>query len=132
MLTTSTYIRKSQMLATSTYIQMLYIQMSDLRHLHIYSQSQMLTTSTYMWRWRASPPHTYTHTLSRANTNLGDSNRNSNFSLVSWITISHMGWLHVVGSLEVYVSLAEYRLFYRTLLQKRPTILRSLLGVATP
>jgi len=34
--------------------------------------------------------------------------------------------------LKVYVSFAEYRLFYRALLQKRPTIWRSLLIVATP
>ena len=43
-----------------------------------------------------------------------------------------MGWLHVVGSLKLYVSFAEYCLFYRSLLQKRPIILRSLLIVATP
>jgi len=42
-----------------------------------------------------------------------------------------MGWLRLVGSLKLYVSFAEYRLFYRTLLQKRPIILRSLLIVAT-
>jgi len=44
----------------------------------------------------------------------------------------HMGWLHVVGSLKLHVSVAEYRLLYRVLLQKRPIILRSLLIVATP
>jgi len=43
-----------------------------------------------------------------------------------------MGWLRLVGSLKSYVSFAEYRLFYRALLQKRPMILRSLLIVATP
>ena len=43
-----------------------------------------------------------------------------------------MGWLRVVGSLKSYVSSAEYRLFNRALLQKRPIILRSLLIVATP
>jgi len=43
-----------------------------------------------------------------------------------------MGWLRFVGSLKLQVSLAEYRLFYRALLQKRPIILRSLLIVATP
>jgi len=43
-----------------------------------------------------------------------------------------MGWLRLVGSLKVQVSFAEYRLFYRALLQKRPIILRSLLIVATP
>jgi len=43
-----------------------------------------------------------------------------------------MGWLRLVGSLKLQVSFTEYRLFYRALLQKRPTILRSLLIVATP
>jgi len=43
-----------------------------------------------------------------------------------------MGWLRLVGSLKSYVSFAEYSLFYRALLQKRPIILRSLLIVATP
>jgi len=43
-----------------------------------------------------------------------------------------MGWLRLVGSLKVQVSFAEYRLFYRALLQKRPIILRSLLIVAAP
>ena len=43
-----------------------------------------------------------------------------------------MGWLRLVGSLKLYVSFAEYRLFHRTLLQKSPMILRSLLIVAIP
>jgi len=43
-----------------------------------------------------------------------------------------MGWLRFVGSLKLYVSFAEYSLFYIFLLQKRPIILRSLLIVATP
>jgi len=34
--------------------------------------------------------------------------------------------------LKIVFSLAEYRLFYRALLQKRPILLRSLLIVATP
>ena len=41
-------------------------------------------------------------------------------------------WLRYVGSLKSYVSFAQYRLFYRALLQKRPIILRSPLSVATP
>ena len=40
-------------------------------------------------------------------------------------------WLRLVGSLKLQVSFAEYRLFYRALLQKRPIILRSLLIGAT-
>jgi len=43
-----------------------------------------------------------------------------------------MGWLRLVGSLDLKVSFAECHLFYRALLQKRPIILRSLLIVATP
>jgi len=38
-----------------------------------------------------------------------------------------MGWLRLVGSLNLYVCFAEYGLFCRALLRKRPTILRSLL-----
>ena len=43
-----------------------------------------------------------------------------------------MWWLRWVGSLKWSVSFAEYSLFYRSLLQKRPIILRSLLIIATP
>jgi len=51
---------------------------------------------------------------------------------VHTILHSYMGWLRLVGSLKIYVSFAEYRLFYKALLQKRPIIQRSLLIVATP
>ena len=44
---------------------------------------------------------------------------------------TRMGWLRSVGSLKLYVSFAEYSLFYRALLQKRPVLLRSLPIVAT-
>jgi len=43
----------------------------------------------------------------------------------------HMGGLWWVGALKWYVSFAEYSLFHRALLQKRPVILRSLLIVST-
>jgi len=39
---------------------------------------------------------------------------------------------HPIGSLQLQVSFAEYRLFNRSLLQKRPMILRSLSYEATP
>ena len=45
---------------------------------------------------------------------------------------SVMGWLRLVGSIKLWVSLAEYSLFYRALLQKRSIILSILLTVATP
>ena len=37
-----------------------------------------------------------------------------------------MGWLRLVGSFQLYVSFAGYRLFYRALLQKRHIILTPL------
>ena len=43
-----------------------------------------------------------------------------------------MGRLILVGSLKLLVSFAEYSLFYRALLRKRPINLRSRLIVATP
>jgi len=43
-----------------------------------------------------------------------------------------MGWLRLVGALKLQVTFAEYSLFYRALLQKRPIILRSLQVVVTP
>jgi len=53
-------------------------------------------------------------------------------SVYCWSVFRAMGWLQLVGSLKLQVSFAEYSLFYRALLQKRPIILRSLLIVATP
>ena len=48
------------------------------------------------------------------------------------VSVCPMGWLRVAGSLKLYVCFAEYRFFYRSLLQLRPIILRSLLFAATP
>jgi len=43
-----------------------------------------------------------------------------------------MGWLRIVGSIKSQVSFAEYGLFYRALLQKKPKILSILISEATP
>jgi len=43
-----------------------------------------------------------------------------------------IGWLRLIGSLKLGFSFAEYHLFSRALLQKRPIIIKSLLIVATP
>jgi len=48
-----------------------------------------------------------------------------------YVLYMYMGWLRLVGSFKLQVSFAEYGLFYRALLQKRPIILRSLRIVAT-
>ena len=58
--------------------------------------------------------------------------RDLTFKTMAMTHLCHMGWLWLVGSLKLYISFAEYRLFYRALLQKRPVILRSLLVEATP
>jgi len=55
-----------------------------------------------------------------------------NVSISRYSSTPNMGWLWLVGSFKLYLSFAEYRLFYRALLQKRPIILRSLLSIATP
>jgi len=47
-------------------------------------------------------------------------------------TDASTGWLRLVGSLKLYVSLESVGLFCRALLQQRPIISRSLLVVATP
>jgi len=52
------------------------------------------------------------------------------FSIGS-IVLFAMGWLRLVGSLKLQVSIEEYSLFYRALLQKRLIVLRSLLIIAT-
>jgi len=43
-----------------------------------------------------------------------------------------MGWLQVVGSLDLQVSFAKEPYERDYILQKRPSVLRSLLIVATP
>ena len=58
--------------------------------------------------------------------------RQNKNTYIGVMAAENMGWLRLVGSLKRYVCFAEYRLFYRALLQKRPVILRSLLIVATP
>ena len=47
------------------------------------------------------------------------------------IILSSLGWLWLVGSLKLWVSCAEYSLFYMALLQKWHVISRSLRIVAT-
>jgi len=64
--------------------------------------------------------HAHTHSLSFS------------LSLSRVLPVCSSGWLRSVGSIKSLVSFAEYRLFYRALLQKRPRISRSLLIVATP
>jgi len=53
---------------------------------------------------------------------------------VEWLMYVHiiyMGWLWSVGLIKLEVSFAEYRLFYRALLQKRPIISSILPAEAT-
>ena len=52
-------------------------------------------------------------------------------SQISFLGIT-MWWLWLVGSIKLWVSYAEYSLFYGCLLQKRPMIESILLTEATP
>jgi len=72
--------------------------------------------------------HTYTYTQTRTHTHTHAHRRIETQRDVH----TGMGWLQLVCSSKLQVSFAEYSLFYRALLQKRPIILRSLLIVATP
>ena len=48
------------------------------------------------------------------------------------IQVCDMGWLRVVGSLQLQVSFAKEPYKKDDILQKRPTILQNLLSEATP
>ena len=48
------------------------------------------------------------------------------------VVLPRMGWLRIVGSIKLQVSSAEFRLFYRALLQTRLIILLIPLTKATP
>ena len=88
-----------------------HIRTVDVRIIHLYSHNSFSYAHN----------HSHTHT-------------NTPFSTLTTIPsplLLRMGWLRLVGSLKLQVSFAEYRLF-RALLQKRPTILRSLLVEASP
>jgi len=75
----------------------------------------------------------YTHTHLQSTDVFSPRAISFSYSIYTSVYTSYtMGWLRLVGSLKSYVSFAEYRLFDRALLQKRPIILRSLLIVATP
>jgi len=47
----------------------------------------------------------------------------NNLGFVAW----GMGWLRLVGSIKLQVTFADYSLFHRALLQKRPIVLSILL-----
>jgi len=78
--------------------------------------------------------HCCTHCNTHCNTHCDTccNTADMSFSKLSYIVMSCMGWLRVLGSIKLHVSFAEYSLVYRALLQKKPIILRSLLIVATP
>ena len=62
---------------------------------------------------------------------LGCTRQLSSCAFCGRILYSSMGWLRLVGFFKIQVFFAEYGLFYRALLQKRPIIWRSPLIVAT-
>jgi len=93
--------------------------------------------------------HTHTHTPSsrgivRPHTTLTHTHKYTHthtHQVLGWLLehtppstphLYEMRWLRLAGYLNLQVSFAEYRLFYRALLQKSPILLRSLRIVATP
>jgi len=103
---------------------------------HLSDNTKTIHTSS-----RQAHTHTHTHTDSRKQMRVEQVIANRALFPLRWgrergaamhILKGPMGWLRLVGALKVYDSLAEYRLFYRALLQKRPVVWRSLLVGATP
>ena len=75
----------------------------------------MLVCKNKLWLWRQKGNleiqnlQRYTYNVCIYNIDMG------------WLNID-MGWLRLVGSSKSQVSFAEYSLFYRALLQKRPIV----------
>ena len=83
-------------------------------HTHTHAVSVCMITYTYMLH-----THTCIYTCMHEH------------ACQQMLTITLIGWLRLVGSLKLQVSFAEYCIFYRALLQKRPINSRSLLIVTT-
>ena len=96
-----------------------FFHLCDVIYIHICFVSQTHHEDTAHWIWSVITPISK---LNRLYTSL---------RVFLHIPLNVMGWLRLVGALKLQVSFAEYRFFYRALLQKKPIIFRSLLIVAT-
>ena len=76
--------------------------------IHVYTRTRM-NTHTHAHTHK----YTHTHTCTHAHTHTIEKKKGLECD---------MGWLRLVGSFKSYFSFAEYSLFYRALLQKRPII----------
>ena len=76
--------------------------------LHIFIWYRCVCSCMYVFIYicKYMTPHPRIDSITRCNTSNTDA----------------MGWLRLVGSLKLYVSFAEYRVFYRALLQNKPII----------
>jgi len=99
------------------YIIFIHVTPSDTHNTHdsprlVHDNDEFVTHSSCMWNTLAvtlfPPTHTWNDSLPPI-----------------------MGWLRLVGSIKLPVSFAEYCLFYRALLQKRPVIVSILLTKST-
>jgi len=108
----------------------------DLRHMdesyHTFERVISPPVNESWHTFECGMSHKYMHHVKHVNESCHTcayfmSHTNKNMSL-----LRIMGWLQLVGSLKLQVSFADYRLFYRALLQKRPIISRNLLLEATP
>jgi len=90
-------------------------------HIYIYIYTYIhVYIHIYMYVYTHTQIFTHTHAFFRVN------------EYTSPAYHRDMGWLRIVGSLKLQVSIGEYSLFYRALLQKRPKISRRLLIIASP
>jgi len=93
-----------------------------------YIAVSLYDVQTYLYMSIYTYGYTYTSIYTYENTR-----RNFGFDIDQGQTITtYMGWLRSVGSIKLQVSFAEYSLFKRALLQRRPIILSILLIEATP
>jgi len=113
---TNTHIhtRRYMYIQTRTYISYEYTStFTDIMYLSVHTHKYNAYTNTHIHAHRYM--YIQTHTF---------------ISYEYTSTCTDMGWPQLVGSLKLQVFFAEYSLFYRALLQKRPIISRSLLIIA--
>jgi len=114
-------------------------------HTHTHTHTHILHFHTHTLSLPHKHTRTHTHTVSTSTRTPYPLAHKVSTNYMTHRTTRHVnavcrildGFCHgvatfsTIGSLKLYVSFAEYRLFHRPLLQKRPMILRSLLVAAT-
>ena len=105
------------------------------RPIIVWHKEKSLATVTWRIYVVACLSLCYLHTATHCNTlqHLQHLQHSATHTVVACLSSCHcMGWLRLVGSFKLYVSFAKEPHKIDYILRKRPTILRSLLIVATP